>query len=476
MSYKKKIYLINPPAFEGVKMVREGRCMQRKGAWTSVWPPISLALCGAVLEKEGYTVKLSDCIVEDIDLFLLKEKIKEFNPDLVVINTATPSIIGDIEVAKDVKEINPKALVTAIGIHVTALPNECLTMATELDCVIRGEPEMTVLDLVNHLDENWEQIDGISWKNNEKIFHNKDRELISLDELPIPAWHLINLKNYLMPFTLKPFLLVATGRGCPHPCNYCADHVYYGKKLRIPSPEKVVNELAYVKEKYGIDEFLFWSEAFTLNRKFAKEVAKGIIEKKLNIKWVCNSRVDNVDYELLKLLKQAGCTMVGYGIESGSQEILDNCKKGITLEQIKKAVEETRKAGLDVTGHCIIGLPGETKETIENTVKFTLDLKLDFVQYYCAVPFPGSQLYKQALKEGWINTSDWKKYEQNFSVLDFPGLSAEEIMKLRKKAYKTFYSNPYVVIKTLKRMKSPSEWKNFIRMAVEFVEWCFKSS
>jgi len=476
MANKKKIYLINPPAFEGVKMVREGRCMQRKGAWTSVWPPVSLALCGAILEKEEHIVKLSDCIVEEIDLPLLKEKIKEFKPDFVVINTATPSIIGDLELAKAVKEINYKTFVTAIGIHVTALANECLIMAPDLDCIIRGEPEMTVLDLVNNLEDEWEEVDGISWKNRERILHNKDREPVSMDSLPVPAWHLIDLKNYLMPFTLNPFVLVATGRGCPHPCNFCADHVYYGKKLRLPSPEKIVNELAYVQERYGINEFLFWSEAFTLNRKFAREVAKGIIEKNLKVCWVCNSRVDNVDYELLKLFKQAGCTMVGYGIESATQEILDNSKKGITLEQIKKAVEDTKKAGLDATGHCIIGLPGETKESIERTVKFTIDLKLDFVQYYCAVPFPGSQLYKQALKEGWINTSDWRKYEQNFSILNFPKISAEETMKLRKKAYKTFYSNPAVVFRTLKRLKSPAEWKNFIRMAREFVEWSFKSS
>lgn len=462
-----KVLLINPPAAAGVKMVREGRCMQRQGAWTSTWAPITLALCASVLEKENIQVKVIDCIVKNINSISLKDKIAQFSPNLIILNTATPSIETDITVAKLAKEVLPKVKVAALGIHVTVLPEDCLNLSSSLDYCIRGEPEFIVRDL--SLGINIKDILGLSYRSNGKIIHNPDREFISnLDELPFPAWHLIDPSDYRMPFKNIPFLLVATSRGCPYKCTFCADKAFYGTKLRLKSPKRVVDELEWVKKTFGISEFLFWSESFTINNNFVLEVCKEILSRRLKVSWVCNSRVDNVDLPLLRKIKEAGCWMIGYGIESGNQEVLDSVKKGTTIQQAKQAVKWAKEAGLEVTGHCILGLPIETEETIKQTIDFSIELDLDFAQYYCAVPFPGSKLYSEAIEQKWINTADWSKFEQNFSVLDLSNISSDKIMQLRRAAFKKFYLRKKIILKTLKRIKSP---KTFIKMSKDFLSW-----
>lgn len=469
-----RVYFINPPAPAGVEMVREGRCMQRKGAWTAVWSPISLALCAAILGRRGFKVKLSDCIVEKITPTGLAKKIKAFKPDFVVINTSTPSIISDLSVSDLAKKINPKIKTAVFGIHVTAMPRQAFQLSPGLDFVVRGEPEETALELAQKIKtrQGFKKVLGITWREGKKIIDNPARPWIkNLDQLPFPAWHLIYKNNYLMPFTNRPFFLVATGRGCPYRCLFCADKTYYGRRLRLRSPKRVVDELEHNQKTYGVSDFLFWAESFTINRRFALSVCNEIISRGLKVRWVCNSRVDNVDLGFLKKFKQAGCQMIGYGIESGNQEILNGVRKGTTLKQAREAVGLAKQAGLEVTGHCILGLPGETRRTIKQTEKFVSNLGLDFVQFYCAVPFPGSDLYALAKKEGWITSNDWSLYEQNFSVLSYGELKADQIMNLRQQAYKNFYLSPQTIIRTLARLRTPREFLSFLFMAKDFLNW-----
>lgn len=465
-----KVFLVNPPAADGVKIVREGRCMQRQGAWTSTWPPITLALCAAVLEKENIQVKVIDCIVKNLDANALKERIAQFCPNLIILNTSTPSIESDLSMAKLAKEVLPEVKVAALGIHVTALPEESLKSSPYLDYCIRQEPEFIVRDL--SLGKSIESIPGISYRQNSKIIHNPDRGFISnLDELPFPAWHLIDHQDYRMPFKNVPFLLIATSRGCPYKCTFCADKSFYGTKLSLKSPRRIVDELEWVKKTFGVSEFLFWSESFTINNNFVFEVCEEILSRGLKISWVCNSRVDNVNLALLRKIKEAGCWMIGYGVESGNQQILDSVKKGVTLKQTKDAVQWAKEAGLEVTGHCILGLPEETQESIKQTINWTIELDLDFAQFYCAVPFPGSQLYSQSIEQNWINTTDWTKFEQNFSVLDLPTITADKIMALRKQAFKKFYLRKKLILKTIKRIKSFNQLCAFIKMLKDFLTW-----
>lgn len=469
-----KVYLINPPAVHGVRMVREGRCMQREGAWTAVWTPISLALSGAVLEKEGMECKLTDCIVEDVDLKKLQALVGAFKPDLVVLNTATPSIRGDLVVGDDLKKIWPSVKVAAIGIHVTAMPEDSFKMARGLDYIVSGEPEYTIRELAQKIKARApiDDVRGIICLDRGKVVAKPPRPYITnLDELPFPAWHLIDKTKYQMPFLNRPFFLIATGRGCPYKCTFCADCAYYGKKLRLRTAKNIADELEWAGRVHGVVDFLFWSESFTINRQFAKDVADEIYRRKLKIHWVCNSRVDNVDEELLTKIKRAGCWMIGYGVESGNQQILDSVKKGITVEQTIRAVKMSKKAGLDVTAHCVLGFPGETEATIRETIQLVKKLPVDFAQFYCSVPFPGSELYQQALESGWVNTDNWERYEQNFSVLDMPGLSSEQVMQLRKQAYKEYYVRPKLILKTLGRVKNWHDFAELFRMARDFMSW-----
>lgn len=474
-----KVFLLNPPASNRVAVVREGRCMQRKGAWTAVWSPLSLALCAAVLEQEGFEVSILDCTVKDVTPEQLMNQINSLNPDLVVLNVTTPSIESDLKMVNMIKQACPETKTAVIGIHSTALPNECFNACEGLDCIIRGEPERTLRELCkaiasakgDNFQANLQDIEGISFRDGDKIIHNLPRPWLEMDELPFPAWHLIDTSDYIMPFHNLPFLLVATSRGCPYSCTFCADSTYYGRKLRRRSPKQLVDELQWAGKEFGIHEFLFWAESFTLDRSFVMAVCDEIIKRQLSISWVCNSRVDHVDMELLQAIKKAGCWMIGYGIESGNQAVLDSVKKGITVEQIKKAVELSHQAGLDVSGHCVLGLPLDTIQTIKQTIEFTISLDLDFVQFYCAVPFPGSSMYKQACQNHWINTTDWSMFEQNFSVLDYPHITAKEIMNLRRRAYRRFYLRPRMILKVLKRLKKLADFKVFFQMIREFMTW-----
>ncbi len=465
--------MVNPPAPQGVEMVREGRCMQRKGAWTAVWSPISLASIAATLEQEGFQCQLVDCIIEGLGIEGLLSRAKKYPPHLAVINTATPSIEADLKTAAMLKEAFPGITTLAIGIHVTALPDDCLEMEPDLDGIVRGEPELTIREAAERLrlKKSLAGVHGLSLRERDQIRHYPDRDSANLDKLPFPAWHLVKRDLYRMPFSNRPFLLVGTNRGCPYGCEFCADSTYYGRKIRLKSPERLVRELDWIKTKFGIRDFLFWAESFTLNPEWTKDVAKAIIKARLDIAWVCNSRPDQVDPELLERIHAAGCWMIGYGLESGSDEMLKAMNKKVTVDQNREAVLMAKRAHLDVTAHMVIGFPGETEDTIRKTIEFARSLPLDFAQFYCAVPFPGSRLYIEAKKQGWLNTTDWTLFEQNYSVLDLPTMSAHEIMQWRRKAYYSFYLSPRRLLNIPGRFMSRSGISQMWRMLREFRDW-----
>ena len=452
-------------------MVREGRCMQRAGAWTAVWAPVSMALAAGVLEKDGHKVLLTDCIVERVDSRSLYSKVKDFEPDLVALNVATPSIEGDLENARLIKKAAPSAKVGAFGIHVTALPEESLQMGRDIDFVVRGEPETTIKEVVD-ADLSPDGVAGLSRRNGEEIVHEIDRPPVEkLDSLPFPAWHLVDVKRYIMPFTDRKFLLIATGRGCPHNCTFCADTTFYGKSLRLREPEAVAEEMQWVGRKFGIRDFLFWSESFTLKRRFAVDVCQAILEKNLDVNWVANSRVDNVDPELLALMKKAGCWVIGYGAEAGTDKALKMMQKNISVDQIREAVHWTADAGIGAVAHSVVGYPGETEEDVLETIALLKSLPLDFAQFYCAVPFPGSKLYEEALRKGYINTDDWSKFEQNRSIMDTPWLSAEKVMELRRKAFRDFYLRPRAFLSAAKYISGPRVAWRMMKMLFDFRDW-----
>jgi radical SAM superfamily enzyme YgiQ (UPF0313 family) len=233
-----------------------------------------------------------------------------------------------------------------------------------------------------------------------------------------------------------------------------------------------MEELTNNVHSFAVNNFLFWTEEFILDKNFVRELCNAIIESGLKIKWVCNSRVDSVDLEILTLIKQAGCWNIAFGIESGNQEILDLINKQTTLEMINNAVALAKEAGLQVTGHVIIGLPTETVETIKTTETFINTLDLDFVQYYCAMPYPGTKFFADALENNWLTTTDWQKWEHNQSVLDYDHLKAVDVMKIRRKMLQRYYFSPRNIIKTLKNnVRRPSDLVSLLSRVRGFLKW-----
>ena len=468
------ILLLNPPAELDKKFIREGRCTQEQGVWGTLWPPISLACIGAVLEKDCHTVRIIDCPAVGINFEKLRKELRLYLPRLVIWSSATPSIAGDLGLADFVKQALPAAVTAVFGTHATALDRPCLQAAPALDCVIRNEPELTASELAQAVLQElpFSGIAGLTWRDAAGEIHaNPSRPFLDdLDSMPFPAWHLLSGQEYLLPLKGRPFLIIAPQRGCPFNCTFCTCQTYYGKKLRVRTTENIIAEIRYDMDRFKVRDFFFWAETFVVDRQHVAELCQGMLDARLDISWTCNSRIDIVDADLLKLMARAGCWMISYGIESADQLVLDTVRKGTRVEQASRAVKLARAAGLKTAGHFIFGLPGDSEEAMKKTLKLSRSLKLDVAQFYSAVPFPGSRLYDEALEKGWIEPGDFTSFCQSSSVMRLPGLSPDTVDRNRAAAYRQFYLNPMTWVRTL-RMFEWEGFKSLLRAGGAFFSW-----
>ncbi|MFA5167167.1 MAG: radical SAM protein [Candidatus Omnitrophota bacterium] len=449
-----KTYLLNPTIDKNDPYIREGRCMQKASSWATIWPPITLAVLANLAMEKG-SVRLVDGNVEDLSLQDLFKDIKAFGPDLLVINTGFPSIDEDMAVAKKIKDEFPKVKLLAFGVFFTLLEGEAMKPYSFLDLAIQGEPEETFRELLAALEKGesgFDKILGLMYRKGREFFVNSKRALIAdLDKIPRPARNLLKNDRYRLPHNDKTFTLINVARGCPFPCIYCIVRPYYGGKVRKHSVAYVIEEIRECIEKYGVQEFLFWEEVFTLDRDYAFDLCDAMLENKFDFKWAATTRVGLLDEELLQKMKAAGCYLLGLGIESGVQEILDNAKKKQTLEDVRRAVALCKKAGIRTMGHFIFGLPGETRETAEKTIQFLLSLDLDYMQSYCAVPYPKTEFGTMAKEKGWIRTVPWSQYDfGGTSIVDMGTLTPEDVTYFRERAFKKFYYRPLYLIKKIR--------------------------
>jgi anaerobic magnesium-protoporphyrin IX monomethyl ester cyclase len=446
-----KIALVNPPQFTEYPQ-----------------PPMGLLQLAAVLESKGYRVSI-------IDANALKLQPRDVVPllgdtDVVGLTAMTPTISRAIEIARYIKGARPEIPLILGGSHATLLPGETLTAAPEIDVIVRGEGEETIVELLTALEnkQSLGEIQGITYSENGKTVDNPLRSsMIELDSLPFLAYHLLHPGLY-RPHPphgrALPFAVMITSRGCPYKCAYCSKPVF-GKKFRAQSPERVVDEIAYLQEKRGIKELAFYDDVFTMDKKRAYAVAEEILKRGGKIIWSCETRVNLVDRELLRHMKQAGCYSVSYGIESGSQEILDTIDKDITLEQVEEAVRFTREAGLHVIGYFMVGSPGETPATIRQTVGLARKLKLDFAQFSITTPFPGTKFYEMYLEGGGDSNIPWEDYIYAGSggsgtpVFESPSLRRDDIFNWVKRAYREFYLRPSYIWRRLRRTTSIGDLK-----------------
>jgi radical SAM superfamily enzyme YgiQ (UPF0313 family) len=458
-------------------MVKEGRCMQRKAAWGYVMAPVTMVTMATMARIDGHDAAVMDCPAEGTTFAAMLGAVARLAPDLIYVNTSTPSIDDDLAAATELKTRSPKRVTVALfGIHPTCRYPDLLAPGSGVDCCILGEPELTARDLTGAIARGDElhSVAGLAYvdETGRPSATSPRPPIADLDDLPIPDWSFIDTGNYRLPLNDEPFLLVNTNRGCPYRCTFCNAYVYYGRRPRRHSATHVLRELANDVTRFGVVDFMFWAEEFILDRAFVLELSHAIIRSGLNIRWVCNSRVDAVSPDLLAAIRRAGCWNIAFGIESGDQRVLDATNKRTTLAQARAAVSMAKDAGLQVTGHVIIGFPQETRETIAATGRFVDSLDLDFVQYYCAMPYPGTELYRDACEHGWLTSSDWKLWEHNTSVLDYEHLTSAEIMKLRRRLMLAWYFNPRRVLKTVKNhVRRPSDiWALFSRLG-GFIRW-----
>lgn len=441
--------------------------------------PDWLAYATAVLEKSGHNAILRDMVAEEKVKEDLRYLIKEENPDFVVLDSTTPSIYSDIECGRIVKE-ESSAKVIMVGPHVSALPEETLLFAKgAVDVVCIGEYDYTVKDVVEGYD-NLDAVPGIAYYKDGIAKRTFPRQLIdNLDVLPFPAWHHLDLMKYFDGGKLYPYIDIIAGRGCPNRCIFCLwPQVMHGLAYRMRSAKNVVDEIEYdiklCPQVIKGGEFFFEDDTFTVNKQRTIDICEEIMRRNLKITFSVNSRVDDADEKMFQIMKRAGCRELLVGFESGNQQMLTEMNKRITLEKSRRFMEYTKKAGFDVHGCFVIGLPGETEASAMETIRFALGLGLTTAQFSGAVPFPGTRFYEIAKDKEWLNASgyrDWLKEGEQSGVVSYTEFSSERINYYVDLGLKQFYFRLGYILRFLFKSRSKADLYRKLRGAKNFFSY-----
>lgn len=456
-----KVLLINPPV-PNILHANSPAVVQDE---TGIYPPLGLLYVAAYAEKvEDCSVVIMDCQAEGISHDILPDKLLDFRPDIVGILAMTYTLIDAVLVAKAVRSVCPKSFIVFGGPHPTIFPEETIKIP-EVDFVIPGEGEYPFAELIKTIRDksDYNNLNGVLTKVNPK-FSAALKYIENLDDLLFPARHLINNTKYKSPLAVNNILTtIMSSRGCPARCTYC-DRPQMGKKFRMRSAEKVVEELCHCFNTYGIKEFIFYDDTFTINKQRVIDICNLIIMKNLKISWDIRARIDTVTPQMLNLLKKAGCNRIHYGVESGSQKIQKILKKNLDINKIKEIFKITKKAGIEVLGYFMIGCPDENKKDLYDTFDLIKILPMDYLHITILTPFPGTEIYKKALEKGIFKNDYWREYALN-PTADFKpnylnqNFSNEELIAYQKKAYAYFYGRPTYILKRIFKIKSFNEFK-----------------
>jgi anaerobic magnesium-protoporphyrin IX monomethyl ester cyclase len=462
---KLRIVLINP----------------RFRSWSpTVLMPLGLTYIAAVLEGEGHTVEMVDMNAEKVSERQLCEKMSGAN--FVGITGMITEYQQVLEIINIVKRVNKEIIVVLGGPLATTLPQDLL-QNSQADYIVIGEGEKTIIDLLQTIEDgkNPSDVKGIAYKNNSDVIITEQADQISnLDNIPFPARHLLNFSNYLQNqfHSFKPKMEgfgiikstnMITSRGCPYSCTFCFKDIW-GQKWRGRSPGNVVAEMEFLYAKYGINGFFFNDDTFVLDTNRVFEFCNLLKEKQLKAAWYCNGRVNLMTQKMLAAMYDAGCREIAYGIESGNQQMLDALKKNITLEQVRNVVKWTKEAGINANGFFIIGLPGETKESIRQTINFAEELDMDFYGFSLLTPLSGTEIYRQAVERGLIrnNLTSLKAWDFDVNANLTADCSDEELVEFQNEIFRKFplknfgkfyMFNPVFLKRVLKVLISLRSWK-----------------
>ena len=492
---KLKVLLLNPPFFPKFSRAQRSPAVIKSG---TLYYPIWLAYATGVLEKEGHCVRLIDAPAEKLSLDAVLKMVRDFKPQLAVLDTSTPSVYSDINVAREIKRVVPDCFITLVGTHVSALPEETIKLDACIGAIAIGEYDFTLKELAAAL-RNAEcgmrnnsafrtphsallkGVQGLCFRNNGEIMRNPSRAYIkNLDDLPFVSSvyqkHL-KIENYFYSITKHPQITIMTSRGCPYQCSFCVyPQTIHGHTHRRRSVANVIEEFKFiVKEFPQVKEIFIEDDTFTLDKKYCIEFSVRMIAEGIKIPWTANSRVD-IREETLRWLKDANCRLLCIGIESGDQAILDNIKKGIKLEQIKEFVKNAKRAGILVHACFIVGNPGETRQTLQKTLDFAKELKPDTVQFFPLMVYPGTEAYAWAKENGYLETQDYSKWITaeglHNCVISTPELSSDNLVQFCDNARKSFYLRPrYILSKLAQIVMHPSESKRILKTALIFFKY-----
>lgn len=495
------IMLVNPPTPDGGLWIRTQHRVGRRTRENMVWPQVSLAQMAALLHPV-YKVKVVDANAERMGWEEFSTVIDKYKPHYYLTQVTAPTLENDMLGCFLAKARGAETL--AFGTHVTPIPIETLRQYPALDYVLVGEPDLTVRDLLDHLEDRFDRrspeietlfakhdptyepavngdgsidikrIKGLAWREGGEIRVNLTRPFISdLDDMPIPMHDLLPLKSYRMPLIRGPFTFIVTSRGCPAGCTYCIKHVSYQFATRLRSPELLMKELWQLKA-VGINNIHMYADLFTVNRDQVVALCKLMIEDNINIRWTCNSRVDYVDEEMLELMGKAGCWLISWGIESGNEQILRHARKGAYPDKAERALRWAKKAGIKNWGYFIIGLPGETEETIRDTIDFSKKLPLDIALFHVAAPYPGTPFFFEVVENHWFRPGTrWEQVDMDKgTVLDYPELSAERLLYWQKRAFREWAFRPGPIMTYFKMLVSDrSTLQSALSVGIQHLNW-----
>jgi radical SAM superfamily enzyme YgiQ (UPF0313 family) len=410
--------------------------------------PLGLGYLAAVLEKNQYEVDVIDCQALKLSYEEFKSEISKRQPNIVGMTSTTLTYKSALQTAKIAKETCPNCITILGGSHATFWDDNALQECPHLDVVVRKEGENTLLELVQRIEagESFHDVLGTTCRMDKEIIKNPDRPYIeNLDELPFPAHHLFPL-SHLQKYG-KVIFPLSTSRGCTFWCNFCSAVRMFGRRYRMRSPKSVADELEFLNKKYGAQQFTFYDDAFTVDQSRVQKICAEIQNRKLKIAWDCETRADMVTKDLLQQMKKAGCIAVWFGVEAGSQRVIDAMAKGLTLEKTKKAFKLAKEAGLMTIASVILGFPDETPETAWETIKFVEEIKPDDVGYYIATPYPGTPMFEYVKKMGWLKIDDFNRYDTATPIFETPTLNMKELREIRERAFQRFYLHPTYVLR-----------------------------
>jgi len=468
-----KVLLINPPRENELTGNNPPLIDEERG----YNPPLGLLYVGTYLrDRGGHEVEVIDAQVEELSYPELGERIRRAGADLAGITAMTFTLLDVVKTAGLIKQIDPDLPVVIGGGHAYIYPEETARL-DNIDYVLAGEGEPGFAGLVGELsgERRLERVPGLTWVDNEGKLHRNELPAMieDLDDLPFPDRTLTPHQRYSSVMAKRqPITTMFTSRGCPFRCAFCG-RPHLGKRFRARSAGNVVDEMEACL-KLGIHEFLVYDDTFTVDKARVMAVCDEIIRRRLDIGWDIRARVDCVDLEMLKKLKQAHCERIHYGVEAGTERILKVLNKGITLDQVRRTFAATQKLGIETLGYFMIGAPSETRREILETIRFSLEIPADFVHITILCPFPNTQIYLQGLKDGFFPEDYWRK----FAADPQPGFNPpywnenftdEELQELLAYAYKRFYARPGYLLKKLLQIRSPGEFARKARAGLKML-------